>query len=107
MNLFRAISARPMIKGVAMPRLNFDVSDEQMESLKLLQKNAGLQTMKDLINNSLSVFEWAVEETESGNEIASVNEEAEIYRVLATPSLQHVARKFRKHRPAAVAATTR
>ena len=79
-----------------MPRLNFDVSDEQMESLKLLQKKAGLQTMKDLINNSLSVFEWTVEETEDGNEIASVNEDEEVYRVLATPALQYVARASRK-----------
>jgi hypothetical protein len=83
-----------------MPRLNFDVTDEQMESLKLLQKKAGVSTMKDLINNSLSVFEWAVEETEEGNEIASVNDDEKIYRVLATPSLQYVARTARKKQPA-------
>jgi len=83
-----------------MPRLNFDVSDEQNESLRLLQKKTGLSTMKDLINNALTVFEWAVEEVEDGNEIASVNNDEEIYRVLATPSLQHVAKTARRKEPA-------
>jgi hypothetical protein len=94
-------------KGTIMRRLNFDVSEEQMESLKLLQKEAGLSTMKDLINNALSVFEWAVEETKNGNEIASVNEDEEVYRVLATPSLQYVAKTSRKQRQQPVVAAAR
>ncbi len=74
-------------------RLNLELTNEHMASLKLLQQKTGAATMKDLVNNALSILEWAVDETTRGNEIAAVNEEKENYRVLVTPLLQHVARQ--------------
>ena len=84
-----------------MRRINFDISDVHMESLKELQRKIGVATMKDLFNNAVTILEWAVEETAHGNEIAAVNEEAKVYRVLATPPLQHVAREYRRDHEAA------
>lgn len=71
-------------------RLNVDVSDAQMASLKELQKRTGASTIKELVNNALSMLDWAAEEIANGNEVAAVNERKETYRVLVNPLLQHV-----------------
>lgn len=77
-------------------RLNLEVTESKMKSLKALQARTGAGSMKELINNALTMFEWAVDEVASGHEIAAVNEEESAYRVLVTPLLQHVAREERK-----------
>jgi hypothetical protein len=77
-------------------RLNLELTNEQMESLKKLQERMGARDMKDLVNNALTMLEWAANETGKGNEIAAVNEEAERYRVLVTPLLQYVAKRERQ-----------
>jgi hypothetical protein len=74
-------------------RLNFEFPEERIKELKDLQSEAGLDTMKDLINNALSIFEWVVHETREGNAIAAVNESDKSYRVLITPALQRVAKE--------------
>jgi hypothetical protein len=79
-----------------MPRLNLDITDAQMKSLKVLEHRTGANSMKDLVNNALTVFEWAVDETAKGNEVAAVSEDESAYRVLVTPLLQHVAREERR-----------
>jgi hypothetical protein len=77
-------------------RLNLEISNSQMESLKALQERTAAGSMKDLVNNALTLLEWAVDETAKGNEIAAVNEDETTYRVLVTPLLQHVAKNERK-----------
>lgn len=74
-------------------RLNFDFSDERVGDLKQFQAETGTESMKDLVNNALTLLEWAVKETEDGNEIAAVNAGNETYRVLVLPLLQRVAKK--------------
>ena len=71
-------------------RLNLEISESQMSSLKALQQRTGANSMKDLVNNALSILEWAVDETARGNEVAALNESESAYRVLVTPLLQHV-----------------
>lgn len=73
-------------------RLNFDFSPERVDELKQLLEESGTETMKDLINNALTILEWTIQETKSGNEIAAVNESDQTYRVLVTPILQRVAK---------------
>jgi len=73
-------------------RLNFEFSEERIKELKALQATLDVD-MKTLVNNALSIFEWCVEETKAGNEIAAVNESDQTYRVLITPLLQSLARK--------------
>ncbi len=74
-------------------RLNFEISESQMASLKALQIRTGASTMKDLVNNALTILEWAVDETANGNEVAALNEDDKSYRILVTPLLKHVARE--------------
>jgi hypothetical protein len=75
-------------------RLNFEFPEERVKELKELQGVLGID-MKTLVNNALSIFEWCVEETKQGNEIAAVNESDETYRVLITPVLQSLAKKYK------------
>jgi hypothetical protein len=81
-------------------RLNLEINDTQMNSLKALQERTAASSMKDLVNNALTLLEWAVDETAKGNEIAALNEDDTNYRVLVMPLLQHVAKKERKEMPA-------
>jgi hypothetical protein len=83
-------------KGTNM-RLNFEFSEDRIKELKNLQNEAHLETMKDLFNNALTIFEWAVEETKKGNEIAAVNEQTETYRVLVMPVLQQLTRETARY----------
>jgi hypothetical protein len=78
-------------------RLNFEFSEDRIKELKNLQNEAHLETMKDLFNNALTIFEWAVEETKKGNEIAAVNEQTEKYRVLVMPVLQQLIREAARY----------
>ena len=76
-------------------RLNFEFSEERVVDLKRFLNVTGTETMKDLVNNAFTLLEWAVDETKAGNEIAAVNEDEQVYRVLVTPILQRVAKKLR------------
>lgn len=76
-------------------RLNLEMTDEQVKSLRCLEKRTGAGSMKELVNHALSLLEWAADETARGNEIAAVNEENSVYRVVVTPYLQYVAKKER------------
>jgi hypothetical protein len=77
-------------------RLNFELTDAQINSLKALQQRTGASSMKDLVNAALSILKWAVDETANGNDVAAINESDSAYRVLVTPMLQHVAEHERQ-----------
>ena len=79
-------------------RLNLEVNAAQMASLKKLQSNTGASTMKDLVNNALSVLEWVGEEMSNDNEIAAVNEQRRTYRVLVSPLLLQVKDRAKQNR---------
>ena len=74
-------------------RLQLDLPEERVEELKALMEETGAETYKELFNNALTIFEWAVNEIKSGNSIAAINEEKEVYRVLVTPLLERVAKR--------------
>jgi hypothetical protein len=76
-------------------RLNFEFSEQRVGDLKRLLDETRTETMKDLVNNAFTILEWAVDETKAGNEIAAVNQNQEVYRVLITPILQNVTRTMR------------
>ncbi len=86
-------------------RLNFEFPEDRIRELKELQAEAGADNMKELINNALSILEWTIKEVKNGNEIAAVNEDDQVYRVLITPLLERVAKKYTRQ-PAAAGART-
>ena len=76
-----------------MPRLNIEMSQSQIDSVKALTKITESRDMKDVINVALAVLEWAVDETLQGNEVAAVDSRANNYRVLIIPQLRNVKKK--------------
>lgn len=79
-------------------RLNFEFTEERIGELKALQAETGTETMKELVNGALTTLEWLLEEMKKGNEIASVNESRQTYRVLVTPILERAAKRSRPSR---------
>jgi hypothetical protein len=94
-----------------MKRLQFLVPDERAREIDDLVKRTGLPNRTDLLNNALTLLEWAVRERENGRIIGSIDEQAERYKEVELPGFPPVgkARVYeREHRepvPAKVAAT--
>ena len=76
-------------------RLNFEVTEKRVNELKALQLETESESMKELFNSAITTLEWMIQETKNGNEIAAINEERKVYRVLVTPVLERVAKKQR------------
>lgn len=71
-------------------RIQFDVPEEKVERLEELMKEAGIGTKKDLLNNALTLFEWAVKEKKANRIIASIDEINQKFKELIMPSLAFV-----------------
>jgi hypothetical protein len=84
-------------------RLQLELSPERVSELKELQGEIRAESYKELFNNALSVFEWAVNEVKNGNSIAAVDEENQVYRVLVTPALESVAKRHARQETEATA----
>lgn len=74
-------------------RIQFDVSPARLHELEHLMAVCQLSTKKELFNNALTLFEWAVKESQEGNLLASVNERKKRYRELQMPALLAAAAK--------------
>jgi hypothetical protein len=70
-------------------RLQVEITQEQMDRLEHLQELAGLRTKKELIDNALTLFQWALKEKALGRAIISVDEKEETYKELEMPCLEH------------------
>jgi hypothetical protein len=88
-------------------RIQLELPEAQVQDLKKLMAEAGLDTYKDLFNHSLSAFEWILNEARSGRSIASVDDNNQSYRVLVMPALQQVAKNARKVEQFAHSTTSR
>lgn len=71
-------------------RIQFEISEDRLRELEALMNTTGASTKKELLNNALTLFEWAVEEEKAGNTLASVNENKKTYRELVMPLLKNV-----------------
>ncbi|MBC9878667.1 hypothetical protein G8O24_15100 [Bradyrhizobium sp. INPA01-394B] len=73
-----------------MPRLQIDVAEQKLRAIELLMEECGFSTKKDLFNNALTLFQWAVNERKRGNTIAAIDNSSKNYRELHMPSLDDV-----------------
>jgi hypothetical protein len=85
--------SRQKIQTEVSMRLNMELEASQMIELKRLVRRVGARDLKELINHAVTIFEWAANEVEAGNEIAAVNEADGTYRVLVTPLLLHLSKR--------------
>jgi len=77
-----------------MPRLQIDVTDQQVRDIDALMEKCGVSTKKELFNNAFVLLDWAVKEREKGNVIASIDEETQKYRELHMPILNSIERSL-------------
>lgn len=68
-------------------RVQVDLLPSQVATLENLMVVCGLDTRKDLVNNSLTLLEWAVEQVRLGKEVAALNREEKSYEILRMPAL--------------------
>jgi len=73
-----------------MIRIQFELPEDKVKELEGLMQEANISTRKDLFNNALTLFEWAVNEKKAGNIIASVDEDRQNFKELVMPSLSSV-----------------
>jgi metal-responsive CopG/Arc/MetJ family transcriptional regulator len=75
--------------GYLMVRIQLDLPDDQVAELDKLMEETRLTTRKDLFNNALTLFLWAVKAKKAGRIIASVDEDHRI-RELVMPSIENI-----------------
>lgn len=68
-------------------RVQFEMTDGKFKEFEELMKRVGVKTKKDLINNALTLLEWAVNERKTGRIIASVDEKEQKYKEVIMPIL--------------------
>ena len=69
-------------------RVQLDMNEQEAKELERLlteAKAAGVKTKKDLINNALSLLDWAINERNAGRIIASVDEKKRKYKEVVMP----------------------
>ena len=76
-----------------MVRIQLDIPDDRVKELDTLMEETGAATRKELFNNALTLFEWAVKEKALGRMIASVDDDEKKLKELLMPPLEVVASK--------------
>jgi DNA-binding CsgD family transcriptional regulator len=66
-------------------RLQFEMTGERVKELDGLINRLGLKTRANLLNEALTLYEWAIRELESGRIIASLDEEKDQYKEIEMP----------------------
>jgi hypothetical protein len=74
----------------AQVRVQLDLPADRITELEELMAKTGVTTRKDLFENALTLFEWAVNQRAQGRNIASVCADEESYRELVMPALAYV-----------------
>jgi hypothetical protein len=81
-------------------RLQFEVDEDALREIEQLQELGGLRTKKDLLNNALTLLQWAVRQRSNGRAIISEGEDGS-QRELEMPFLEAVAGAARRKLEAA------
>lgn len=72
-------------------RVQLDLNPQQMERLRSLMSECGLETRKDLFNHALTLFGWAVGEIREGRVIGSLDKSSGEFTVVSMPTLSLLA----------------
>jgi len=73
-----------------MIRIQLDLPEDQVKALDELMKETKLATRKELFNNALTIFQWAVRAKRAGRIIASLDEENRTSKELVMPALENI-----------------
>jgi metal-responsive CopG/Arc/MetJ family transcriptional regulator len=75
------------------------LSDDQIEELDLLIALCGLSSRVELLNNALTVYQWAANEIMEGGEIAAVYRKRESFTVLETSVFEKLRENVKRIKP--------
>lgn len=89
---------RPTSQPEPKVRVQVDLAEGLVHELDELMRDCRIETRRELINNALSVLQWAVQETMQGHPVASFNAEEKYYNVLRMPALDAAAAVGRRRR---------
>ena len=73
-----------------MVRIQLDLPDEQVAELDERMAETKLRTRKELFNNALTLFDWAVKQKKAGRVIAAIDDSQDIVKELLMPALENV-----------------
>jgi metal-responsive CopG/Arc/MetJ family transcriptional regulator len=68
-------------------RIQIDIPKDRINLIDDLVDSAKCSTRRELLNNALSMLEWALRERKNGRIIASLDEESKVYKELCMPIL--------------------
>ena len=79
-------------RGEDQLRVQFDLAPSRVDQIDIMMQVGGLDARKDLINNALSILEWAIEEVQAGHEIGAIDKTNQRYEILRMPVLSQAAK---------------
>ena len=73
-----------------MVRIQLELPDEQVAALDELMNETKLRTRKELFNNALTLFEWAVKQKRAGLTIGAIDQSQDLVKELLMPALENI-----------------
>ena len=82
-------------EGKKMPRLTIDLAESKYREINILREFGGISTLREFVNNGLTLLKWAMLERSKGFMICSARRDGEntILRELEMPVLSAVTNK--------------
>jgi hypothetical protein len=74
-------------------KFELDLPESKVKELEAMMRKTSICTRKDLLNNALTLLQWAIKQKEKGNIITSVNETEKSIAELVMPCLETVSRQ--------------
>ena len=71
-------------------RIQFELSDRQSEAFNDLKNTIDVSTNKDLLNNSLTLLNWAVSQIKQGKTVGSYDSTKDLFTHLEMPIFNHI-----------------
>lgn len=70
-------------------RFQYEVSTDKAKVMDELMSKCDLSTKKELFDNAFTLLIWAIQESEKGNEIASISKDDNKLYILKTPAISN------------------
>lgn len=75
---------------MATRQLRVEIDEEKLVEMEFLMHECEIRTKKDLINNALTLFKWAVGQRKRGQEIAAVDPKDKSFVEFDMPALSAI-----------------
>jgi len=74
-------------------RIQIEVDENGSQILDSIKRATGVTTYKDIFNNAVTLFEWAIKQRVEGRVIASLDERTKRYKEMTMPALEDAVRR--------------